>query len=246
MRRLKGVPNGPGWFEVIFGAVLSVALGGVLGVALLCVAPVTVVKELPAEADRDPLATYFVEGSRDAGKGKNAKDKRKAFAEGQSVSVSEDDLNLLAGPPVSFGTPRQAVPKGGAQPAPKAPAPAAPVAAKTAKPDGDQEMFATGTPNFRLHENTLQIGVPVTVNALGVRQKIVVQARGTFAKQGEVFAFEPEKIFVGACPVHRVPYLDGYVRAKLLAQKMPEEIAASWAKLASVAIEGNTLRLKMP
>ena len=243
MRRLKGVPNGPGWFEVIFGAVLSVALGGLLGVALLCVAPVTVVKELPAEADRDPLATYFVEGSRDAGKGKNAKDKRKAFAEGQSVSVSEDDLNLLAGPPVSFGTPRRAVPKGGAQPAPKSPRPAAPVAAK---PGEESDMFSAGTPNFRLHENTLQIGIPVTVSALGVRQKIVVQARGTIVKQGDVFAFEPEKIFVGACPVHRVPYLDGYVREKLLAQKMPGEIAASWAKLASVAIEGNTLRLTMP
>ena len=248
MKRLKGLPVGPSWFEVIFGAMLSVALGGVLGLGLLAFGPVNVVKELPPEADREAQATYFVEGSRDTVKARAATAKRKSFLEGQSVSLIEDELNVLAGPPVSFGTPRPVAAKPGAAPAAKAsaPVPAPKPGAPKSATAAEVETFVAGTPNFRVQENSVQIGVPVTVNALGLGQKIVVQARGTIVKRGEIFGFEPETIYVGACPLHRVPYLFGYVREKLLEQKIPDDIAAAWAKVASVTIEGNTLRLKMP
>ena len=68
---------GPSWFEVIFGAMLSVALGALLGVALLAFGPVSVVKELPAAEERMAGATYFVEGTRDTTKARNAPAKRK-------------------------------------------------------------------------------------------------------------------------------------------------------------------------
>lgn len=237
---------GPSWFEVIFGAMLSVALGAVLGVALLAFGPVTVVKELPATEERVAGATYFVQGSRDTNKARSAADRRKSFLEGQSVSVTEDELNVLAGPPVAFAAPKPVAPKAGTPPAQKAPAPAPPPAPAKPGDKGDEEMLTLGTPNFRLHEEKFQIGVPVTVNALGLGKKIVVQADGTFVKRGELFAYASTEIFVGACPVHRVPYLADFAREKLLAQKIPDEVAASWAKLASVKVEGKTLRLKMP
>jgi hypothetical protein len=238
--RKNPAANGPSWFEVIFGAVLSVALGAVLGLVLLAFAPVTVVKALPSDEERDPRAVYFVEGSRDGNKARNASTKRKSFLEGQTVTLTEDELNVLAGPPTPFAKPKPVAAKAGVAAAPKAPAPA-----KSGDKTGE-EMLTMGTANFRLLTDKIQIAVPVTVSVLGLEQKIVVQSEGAFVKNGDMFAYEPATIFIGACPVHRVPYLATYAREKVLAQKIPEPLAASWAKLASVAIEDKTLRLRMP
>ncbi|MEO6246711.1 MAG: hypothetical protein ABIQ12_14895 [Opitutaceae bacterium] len=234
--RKNPAPNGPSWFEVIFGAVLSVALGGVLGLLLLAFAPVTVVKALPSEEERDPKAVYFVEGSRESNKARNAPAKRAAFLDGQSVTLSEDELNVLAGPPTPFHRPKPAPAKPGAPPPPP---PATPAKA-------DEDTLTMGTANFRLQSDKIQIAVPVTVNLLGLGQKIVVQSEGAFVKHGDLFAYDPATLFIGACPVHRVPYLSSYAREKVLAQKIPDPLAASWAKLANVTVEDKTLRLKMP
>jgi hypothetical protein len=89
------------------------------------------------------------------------------------------------------------------------------------------------------------MAVPVTINAAGLGQKLVVQARGnTFEKRGDNFVFVPNTIYVGSCPVHRIPFLSGYVREKLLVPpQLPEDIAAAWPKLTAVTVEGNTLTL---
>jgi hypothetical protein len=227
--------HGPSWLEVIFGAVLSIVLGVVLGAVLLSLRPVTKVKELPKEADRDPKTLYYIEGSKDVTKGRQAAAKRKAFAEGQSVTVTEDELNALAAtvvPPV-------------AKPAekPKAPSPAD----KNAPAPASEKMVATSTANFRINDGRLQIGVPVTLNVLGLDRTVTVHTRGTFAKSGDVFVFEPETFYVGSCPLQRFPFLVNYVRDKIVAaQEIPEDIKTAWAKLAAVSIEGNTLKLTMP
>jgi hypothetical protein len=108
-------------------------------------------------------------------------------------------------------------------------------------------MLATGTPNVRINGGEMQVGVPVTVNALGLDQKVIVQARGGFVKKENGFAYEPSSIYFGSCPVERLPFLSNYVRNKALAlQTLPEDIKTSWAKLTNVAIEGNALKLTMP
>src|SRR5687768_17187418 len=94
--KIDRATHGPSWVEVILGAVLSAILGVALAAVLLIVRPVTPVKVMPKEADRDPKAVYYIEGSRDVTKGRQAPAKRKAFAEGQSVTVVEDELNALA------------------------------------------------------------------------------------------------------------------------------------------------------
>lgn len=228
MRNLNRA-HGPGWLEVIFGAVLSLILGVVLGALLLMLKPAVVVRELPKEADRDPKAIYYVEGSRDGSKSREAQAKRKAFTEGQSVTVVEDELNALA--------------------APTGPAAAKPAAVAKAgeKAAAEDETFVTGTPNFRIRDGALQFAVPVTVNWLGASQKVIVQTRGGFVKRGDVYVFEPDTFHVGSCPLQRVPFVVNYVRAKFVeAQAIPEDLKTSWAKLASVSIEGNSLRLVMP
>lgn len=227
----------PGWGEVILGAALSAVLGVVLGALALVFKPVTVVKEPPKE----PVAsmTYFIEGSRDTNKAKQAAAKRKAFAQGSPgvFSVIEDDLNTLAGPATPPPPPPAAKPKPGEKAAPAAPGAPAPTG----------EMFSAGTPNFRIRSGVVQIGFPVTINPLGTEVKVIVQAQGTFVKKGDVFAFEPETLLVGSCPVLRLPYASTYVTKKFLAsQTVAEDIAAAWPKLAAVAVDGSTLKLTMP
>jgi hypothetical protein len=227
-RKIDRALHGPSLVEVVLGAVLSLIIGVLLGVILLVFRPVIVVREMPKEDARDPDALYFVEGSRDSTRGREAATKRKAFAAGQSVSVIEDELNVLAGP-TSFAGPAAAT----APAADKAPA--------------SDDMIVAGTPNFRVREGALQVGVPVTFNVLGLNQKVVVQTRGGFEKEGDGFVYQPETFYVGSLPVQRIPMLAGYARDRFLnAQPVPDDIKASWAKLAGVSIDGNILNLKMP
>jgi hypothetical protein len=238
-KKLKDAHD-PSWTEVTLGAVLSVALGAVIGAVLLVMRPVATVKELPKEADRAAGTVYYVEGSRDSAKAKQAPAKRKQFAQGATVVVTEDEINSFIAPPPPTPPPA-AKPKAGekAKAGDKA-APAAPA------PSGD--LLTPGSPNFRIREGVVQIGVPVTVNLFGlIEQKVVVVARGAFAKNGDKFTFNSDSLTVGSCPMQRFPFAAGFVEKKVLgALAVPEDIAAAWPKLADVKVEGNTLTLAMP
>jgi len=224
-KKIDRATHGPSWAEIILGVFLSTGLGIVIGAVALMLKPVVTAKELPKEPDAK--AVYYIEGSRDTAKAKQAAAKRTTFAQGQSVSVTEDELNALVGAPAA-ATP--AAKPGEAPP----PAPAA-------------GALAFGTPNFRIQDGALQVAAPVTVNVAGLGQKLIVQARGGFVKSGDRFIYSPDKLYVGSCPVERLPFLAGYVRSQFIsAQPIPEDLAAAWPKLANVAIEGKTLTLTMP
>lgn len=240
----------PSWAEVILGAVLSIALGVVLGIVVLAIKPLAGVREMPKE----PVAgaVYYVVGSRDTSKAKQAPAKRKMFAQGASVSVTEDEVNsFLAAPPAPVA-PAGSKAKAGEKP--KAPAPAPAPAKGPAKPGekaapvaANGDVLAVGEPNFRFRDGAVQIAVPVTMNILGLEQQLTVLAKGNFAKKGDTFKFEPETLYLGSCPVQRVPVLSGFVANKFLAsQPVPEDIAAVWPKVAAVSVEGNVLKLTMP
>lgn len=220
--------HGPGWGEVILGAILSLLLGIVLGALLLILKPVEIAKEMPKEPV--PGTLYYVEGIRgDSSSARQALAKRKAFVEGQSVKLTEQELNALA----------QAA-------APSTPAAKQEEKGQPTEPAKPAETVAIGIPNVRIRENVMQVGVPVTVNVLGLEHKVIAQARGGFTKQGNVFVYDPAEMYFGSCPVQRLPFLSDYIRKKLAGgQPIPEDIAAAWPKLANVSIEGNTLNLAM-
>ena len=168
----------PGWGEVILGAILSVVLGGALGALALVLRPIAQVKELPKEPVKGMV--YLLEGSHDTAKSRQAAAKRKSFVGGQSVTVTEDEINSflkplpLATPPPAAAAGKtkageKAAEKGGAAKAaaPKAGAPAAPAAA----PASD-ELMALGDPNLRIREGVVQVIVPVTFNVLGLDQRV--------------------------------------------------------------------------
>lgn len=233
----------PGWGEVILGAALSVALGALLGALALVFRPVAVVKEMPKEPAKG--VTYVFEGSRDSAKAKQSAAKRKAFVGGQSVAVVEDELNsLLPGLPASGAAPAKPKP-GEKAPATKAPAPAAPATAAAAPVSDD--LIAPWPPNLRIRDGAMQLIVPVTLNLFGLDPRVMVTATGKFVKRDGGFAFEPDTMMVGSCPLNRIPFAAGFIGKKVFTAKaVPEDIANIWPKVADVAIEGNTLKITMP
>lgn len=241
MSRRKKANNEPSWFGVIFAALLSVALGVVLGAALLAIKPVTIVKAPVKDEEREAGMVYYVQGSRDTAKAAAATAKRQAFLSGQSVSLTEDDLNLLAGPapaPIPAKAPKSA--DKAAKPAEKpAPTPAADGAAA--------DTIVLGTPNFRIVDQDLHVAVPTTLNLLGLAQPVIVQTRGGFVKENDMFVYVPQSITIGSLPLDRLPMASRYVRDRVInAQTISNELKVAWAKVANVAIENKTLKLTMP
>jgi hypothetical protein len=238
-KKIDRATHGPGMVEIVLGVVLSIILGVALGAVLLILRPTPTGKDVPKEPAKGVV--YYIEGSKDTSKAKSALAKRKAFVEGQSVTVTEDEINSLINPTAATPPPPPA--KAGD----KAKAPEKGKEAAGAAAPASDETVAVGQPNVRINNGEMQIGVPVTINALGLGQKVIVQARGGFVKKDSGFVFEPSSMYFGSCPLDKLPFLAGYVQDKALAmQPIPEDIKTSWAKLANVTIENNALKLTMP
>ena len=250
-KKIDRAAHGPSLTEILLGVVLSVVLGVLAGAVLLILRPVVVAKEMPKEKDLDPRAIYYIEGSRDTAKAKQALAKRKAFVEGQSIVVTEDEINSIANPAPAAPPGAKAGDKKGPEKKadPKAKGKDGKEKEKEAPPPeaNSGEALAVGAPNVRINGKDIQLGVPVTVNALGLGQRVIFQAHGGFVKKDNVFVYEPDTIYFGSCPIQRLPFLAGYVRNKVLdGVKIPEDIKASWAKVTNVAVEGNAVKLTMP
>lgn len=220
--RARGVQiaSGPGWVEIILGIVLSLLLGLAVGVLALVLRPVISVREMPKEADRVPGAVYYLEGSRDPSRASQADLKRRSLVAGQSVAVVEDELNaLLAADPSAKLDPAAAA----------------------------QQMVAPGAPSIRIREGVVQVTVPVTINVLGLSQKVPARARGGFVREDNLWVFRPDDLMLGSCPVASLPYVGGVIRAAVLRSiPRPEDLAAVWPKLAEVSVEGDVLNLRLP
>lgn len=227
-KKIDRATHGPSWTEVILGAVLSLLLGAVLGAVLLIARPVVQVQDLPKPEDRVRGAVYYVPGA-SGGNARQAQAKRKEFTDGKSITATESELNALLN----------------AMAAPAAPA--AGGAAPATPPPADSGTLAPGAPNVRIREGVMQVGVPVTVNALGLSHRVIAQARGHFEKDGDVFVYHAEEVYLGSCPIQRIPFLAGMVQDKVLGgQSIPEDVVAAWRKLSNVEIEGNVLKLTAP
>lgn len=222
--------HGPSWTEVILGAFLSLILGAVIGAVLLVLRPVAVVRDEPKERERNTV--YYFEGSRDTGKARQAPVKRNAFLAGQSVTLTEEEINaLIATQSAAAAAEKKAAPKG--------------KDGKEAAGAGVGDYVTTDAPTVRIREGVFQVGAPVTIGL--VDQKIIAHARGGFEKEGAYFVFKPTEMYLGSCPVQKLPFLPAYVRNKFIeAQPVPEDLKTAWGKLTNVAVEGNTLKLTMP
>jgi hypothetical protein len=232
MSAKRKVQKGPSWFEVGLGAVLSVLLGIVLGAAYLVEKPVAKVTSIPKDAPTD--AVFYIEGSRDSGG--VVEQKRKEFASGQSVTVSEGELNGFISSYSKVSAPPPPPPA--AKPGDKAPPPA---------PSSDQKILDVGVLNTRITGGKLQLGTSVTVSLFGFSTSVIVQATGTISRSGSGFVFDPERFYVGGCPMTRLLIVKDYAMKKLLfAQPPPDDVVAAWSKLSDVTLSGTSMTLKMP
>lgn len=224
-KRFDRARYGPSWTEVILGALLSAVLGVVLAAGYFVFKPVTKVKELPKEPI--PGTVYYIEGSRDYSNARRLIAKEKFFIKGGSVVVNEDEINSAANPVTA----------------------AAPGAAPGTEPPAPATVISAGAPNFRIHDGALQITVPVRLkyDLVSVDTVVLIQATGTFSRKGESIVFVPKTMFVGSCPVTRIPRAVDFIMKKFFeSQPIPPDLAAAWSKLVDVTVEGSTLRLTMP
>jgi hypothetical protein len=221
----RNIQKGPSWVEVGLGAVLAVALGVILGALFLIAKPVEKVTAIP----KDPPAgaVYYIEGSRDYGRSSAAEAMRKKFLDGESVDLTEGDVNLFLGD------------SGDKSPKP---------AGKPGDKPGDAaKMITPGALNARIHAGTIQFGLPVDFNILTVMGTIIIQTTGTFEKHSSEFVYVPDSVMIGGCPVNRIPFAKDIILSKLVfTRPIPDDIAAAWSKLSSVTIDGTMLHLRSP
>ena len=218
---------GPSLMEVLLGAVLGVFVGLVAAAAYLVFKPVLTVRDLPKDQPRGTI--YYIAGSDNSTKGKTYQAKQKQFIAGARVQVNEDELNAWAGSAISEPVVPQAKPGKPGEPVSK---PA---------PDG---FVIPGKPNFRLINGKMQIGMKCTLNWYGFNTDVTIQSTGTFTKDGDMFVFTPETIYLGSCPLHMLPMLPGLLMAHVISnEKVADDVKAAWAKLGEVRVDGSVLKL---
>ncbi len=271
-RRLERALYGPTIYEVTIGFLLSISLGAALAILFLIFKPAEVVSELPKEDERKADRVYYVAGTADVAKGKQWMRKRQLLVDSMpgEISFSEDDLNVCLMSSTDAGkhaTEKQAkalleaaaktaaakpVGKPTSKPGSKSPAAAAPAVAPVIAPAPEElppeELITPSVPNFRIRDGVVQIGLESTINPLGYVLPVVVQARGGFAKQDDMFVYVPETVMIGSFPLHRFPHATEYLM-KFLTEKvttseaMPTELLAAWKKVKNIAVEGKVIKV---
>jgi hypothetical protein len=213
--------DGPGWFEVIFGAALSVALGVVLAAAFFIFKPVTTVKELPKEPEAKMV--YYIQGTRDSSKTREVSAKRRLLVEGQAVALNEDELNTLVMPPTAAPKPR---------------------ATELPQPAAESKHITPGLPNFRIRDSLMQVAVPIKVSAFETDHELLLQTRGNFSTVGDVVTFQPGELYLGSLPLEKLPAVKELVLKHLVANTtVPEELSTAWRNMAEATVDGSMLRL---
>jgi len=209
--------NGPSWTEVTIGALLCVGIGAVLAGAWLMMKPVEKVRSLPNEPKQGVV--YFIEGARNGSIGRAWERKTQLFVTGTSVDLVEQELNEAAR---QFSSDAQKAKGKGAK-------------------DG---LITPGQLNFRINDGELQVALPLALNVYGMKAEVQVVSRGGFVKKGDRFVYEPSSIYVGSCPIERLPQIGGVLLGKIWeAMSQQEEIKAAWDVLENVTVDGRSLRL---
>lgn len=236
-KKIERALRGPGLFEIIFGVILSVALGILLGAVHLALKPAVIVKEkeLPKDAADNSIyrPVYYVEGSTDAAKGQQWKRKEQMLIEGQTgeISLSEEEINAFLAERFKERAPSLAT----------APTPV------PGKPAATAPAVTPPRVNVRISESVLQFSMPTTTSLLGLDLSLFLQLRGGFVHGAEGFTFDPAEFYIGSLPIHRVPGLAGWLIKRMAAARPPpQELVASWRKVTNVALDGNTLKLTLP
>lgn len=225
-KKVEKALYGPSTLEVALGAVLGLLVGVALAGVYLVFKPVQAVKESPKEPVKGMV--YYVAGKTDANKARNWQAKATSFVKGGSVVATEEELNAWAG---SLSAAPGAAPK-----------PANPAAAAAA-PASNDFLSASGL-NFRIEGDRLHIAQKVLLNYFGLTKEVMMQASGGFARSSDGYAFRPQEIHLGSCPLHAIPGAGNALTKALVAkQKVPDDFRAAWAKITEIGVDGGLLKV---
>jgi hypothetical protein len=228
-KKIQKALYGPSTVEVALGALLGFIVGVVAAcLYLVFLKPVQQVKEMPKADKIVAGVVYYLPGAENAGKGRNWSGKQRTLIAGGEAILLEEELNawsasLAASPPPAKNQPA-------AKPAEAAPSPG---------------FLTASAPNFRIVGDKLQVGFKCTLNVFGLfSQEVIVLAVGDFAKNGDALAFRPQTLYLGSCPLHKLPATSAPVVARVLAsQKVSDEIRTMWAKVTSISIGDGRLKI---
>lgn len=197
---------------------LGATLSLLLGAVLAAVFLITKPVEKVRAIPDEPVhnQVYYIEGAKSGG-GQWLR-KKQMFIEGAAMEIqlSENELNKW-------------------------------IASTKVKPETTDSppMIAPKEVNFRIVDDTLQIGIPTDLNIPMFKRSIYVQASGDFELNGDRFELKLDRLMVGSLAVHRIPILSGIVAGRLFAsQEVGEEVYDAWDSLSVVAIEDNQLSLE--
>ncbi|MEO0794077.1 MAG: hypothetical protein AAFX93_02890 [Verrucomicrobiota bacterium] len=205
----------------IVGVVVAI-FGMFLGIGTLALEDVKEVRDMPAEDKITPDTVYYVIGK---DKGSAYKGDEQAFLDGKVgiIRMTEEELNDWAGDNFKFGRP---------------------------KPGEEQGGFITlrpSTPNFRIQEGVLQVGMSVEVIAFGKNYKVRYQAKGNqFIDDGLGFVFKPDIAYLGSAQLPPVVVSGSLADMLFQVFEQSEQYAKfneAWRGLSNVAVEGNELVL---
>lgn len=226
-KKVEKALYGPSTLEVALGAVLGLLLGVVFACVYLVFKPVQVVKEAPKEPVKGMV--YHLAGRTDANKARGWQAKATTFVNGGSVVANEEELNAWA---TSLSGAPAGAPRPGQKAAEPAPAPAS------------SEFLSASGLNFRIEGDRLHIAQKVLLNYFGLAKEVMMQASGGFARTGDGFAFQPQEIYLGSCPLHAVPGAGNALAKALVAkQKVPDDFRAAWAKITEIGVDGGLLKV---
>ncbi|MEX2382199.1 MAG: hypothetical protein WD490_07440 [Opitutales bacterium] len=215
----KKKDKGPRPVEIVVAAVLSGILGVVGAVAFLVLQPPEEVTEMPAEEDREFGLVYYV-----TGKGGNASHgtwlaKKEAVKTKRSgnLALVEEELNQWAAQKLK----------------------------ETAEIEKPLLHIEAGMPNFRIAEDSLFVGVPLTWSMFGFGRTFDSHTSGRFKNSGAGYGFEHDRVYVGSCPVPGL-LANRLVNDVVASYAVPEELNEGWNALESVALEESSLKLVIP
>lgn len=216
-KKLEKALYGPSTLEVALGAALGLLLGLSLACVYLVLKPVTKVTELPKEMAKGEV--YYIAGESNSAKARDLKSKEQVFASGGSVSFNEAELNAWLG---SQGV---AATKPGDKPA----APG---------------FVTLSGMNFRIVGAKVQIALKVSFDVYGSTKDVTLQTVGTFAKNGAGFAFVPDKLYLGSCPVHTVPGATTMLASRAMAQMQgSDDFRSVWDRVTAITVADGLLNI---
>jgi hypothetical protein len=209
-------PPVPGFFSIVFGALLSMLLGAVLACFHLMATPVQVLAADPKEPEAGKV--YFVRTAK-GGDWERKVAQLKNSNTGLVVRFSDAELSGWAGKLFEQF-----------------------MLERDKNPDGREARAkeAGSMASARIAGEQVQAGIVLHRRGALVAETFVLQARGGFSRGPFGWRFDPDEVYVGSLPLHKLPAVGLLLRTSMQSWKNELRDADS------ITIEKGVLAVQMP